>query len=477
MTVTTNVPQVTFGPNGFIAPPETAVLAGVMADNLVIFGGDLNPALNTPQGQLASSETAIIGQTNAVFVFYTNQVDPAFAQGRMQDAIARIYFLTRNPALPTTVSCTCTGQAAEIPPGAQAIAEDGNIYICVDGGTLPAGGGSITLDFECSAVGPIACPAGQLNRIYKIIPGWDSITNPTDGVLGRITENRADFEARRAASVAANARGTIQAILGKVLEVNNVLDAFAYQNDTNGTITYRGASLIKNSIFVSVSGGDNNDVAQAIWSKKSPGCSYNGNTSIVVYDTSPVYAEPFPAYTVTFTRPTALTVVFRVQLANNAQVPADAAVQIQNAILNAFSGADGGSRARIGATIYASRYVCPIAALGSWVQLLAVQIGSKNVPAAVVTGSITLAVLTVTAVSSGTLAIDQELFGAGIAEGTLILNQIGGTPGGIGTYTVGISQTVVSTTITAVAPTANSVAVNIDQVPVTSALDINVELL
>ena len=62
---------------------------------------NVNPALETPQGQLASSFTAITGNANDTFVSMANQFDPAFAAGRFQDAIGRIYFIDRNPAPPT----------------------------------------------------------------------------------------------------------------------------------------------------------------------------------------------------------------------------------------------------------------------------------------------------------------------------------------------------------------------------------------
>lgn len=67
---------------------------------------------------------------------------------------------------------------------------------------------------------------------------------------------------------------------------------------------------------------------------------------------------------------------------------------------------------------------------------------------AVVTGSIATNTLTVTAVTSGTLKPGQPIAGSGITAGTVIVNQLTGTPGGIGTYTVSISQTAASTTVT-----------------------------
>ncbi|MGJ2639758.1 baseplate J/gp47 family protein, partial [Salmonella enterica subsp. enterica serovar Paratyphi A] len=131
MATTSNVPRPTFGPRGFVIPSSQQVLDGVQADINSAFGGGLNPSLETPQGQLASSEAAVVLNTDADFLFLTQMFDPAFAFGRYQDALARIYFISRNPAQPTTVQCLCTGlQGVVIPQGALAVAADGNRYVC-----------------------------------------------------------------------------------------------------------------------------------------------------------------------------------------------------------------------------------------------------------------------------------------------------------------------------------------------------------
>lgn len=67
---------------------------------------------------------------------------------------------------------------------------------------------------------------------------------------------------------------------------------------------------------------------------------------------------------------------------------------------------------------------------------------------AVVTGSISGTTLTVTAVSSGTLAVGQTLSGSGVTAATTI-TAFGSGSGGTGTYTVSAAQTVASTTISA----------------------------
>lgn len=378
MSGTTSVPQPVFGPTGFIMPAESAILAGVQADYNAAFGGNLNPGLSTPQGQLASSTAAIIADAYATFLFYTSQTDPAFAQGRMQDGIARIYFLSRNPAQPTSVQALCTGLVnTVIPTGALAKATDGNTYTCTAGGTIPASG-NITLPFACVATGPIACPAGSLSTIYRTVPGWDVITNVAAGVVGNDVETRAAFETRRGLSVAINSVGTLPAILAAVLAVPNVLDAYATENPSGSAATLGGVSIAAHSLYIAVAGGDPQAVAQAIWTKKGPGAGYVGNTTKTVTDSNSGYSLPLPTYSVTFQTPTALPVFFAVSIANNLNVPSTATASIQAAILSAFAGADGGPRARIGATLFASRFYAGIATLGTWAEIISLQIGTVS---------------------------------------------------------------------------------------------------
>lgn len=470
MAVETSVPSPTFGPNGFIAPPESDILAGVQSDMNAAFGGNMNPALETPQGQLASSETAIIGNKNDQFLFFTNNVDPAFASGRMQDAIARIYFLTRKPAEPTVVTATCVGAAGvTIPTGALALDVDGNLYQCTGGGTIPVGG-SIDLTFACTITGPIQCPPATLTTIYRAVPGWDTITNAEAGVIGRDVEGRADFELRRQLSVAQNASGQLPAVLGSVLSVSGVLDAYVTENDSGSPVTIGGVTLAANSLYVCVSGGADVDVAGAIWKKKAPGCGYNGNTTITVQDTNSGYSPPYPSYAVSFERPDDVAILFNVTIKNNAQVPSNALTLIQNAIIAAFSGSDGGARARIGSEIFASRYYAPVALLGTWAEIISIKIGCLNTAAASFTGAISGATLTVSGVT-GTVAIGQAVIGAGVAAGTVI------TAGSGTTWTVSVSQTVASEAMYGVVTDQDTETMNINQAPTITAANISLTLV
>jgi hypothetical protein len=75
--------------------------------------------------------------------------------------------------------------------------------------------------------------------------------------------------------------------------------------------------------------------------------------------------------------------------------------------------------------------------------------GSIAAATASVTAAINGDVMTVTNVSSGTLAVGAICIGAGVTPGTQITEQLTGTTGGVGTYGVSITQVVASTTVTA----------------------------
>lgn len=477
----TAVPQPTFGPAGFIAPAESAILAGTTADINNAFGGNLNPAPTTPQGQLAVSEAAIIGSILDLFLFYTSQTDPAFAVGRMQDAIGRIYFIERNPAQPTVQQVLCIGaQGVTINANTQTVQDgSGNLYVCQQSGTFDATG-SMTLPFACTVVGPIASLASAAVTIVRGVPGWDTASFPNAGVVGNLVESRSAFEARRSLSVAVNSNGWVPAVRGAVLAVPGVLDAFVTENTAGGSATVGGVSLVANSLYVCVAGGAPAAVAQAIWTRKAPGCAYTGNTTVTVYDTQSGYSPPYPAYAVTFQTAISLDILFSVVIANSALVPANANVLIQNAIVGAFAGLDGGPRSRIGVAQFASRYYSTIAALGPWAQIVDILIGSINAPIATFVGSITGSVMTVTAMGtgSGAIAVGQTLDDVTgmIVEGTKILSQTSGTTGGVGVYAVSSTQTVTSETIYAAVANAFKVPVNINQIPVCNAVNVAVSL-
>lgn len=465
--LTTNVPPVTFGPNGFIAPLDSAILSGCQADVNAAFGGGLNPALNTPQGQIATTNAACTSNADQTFCYYTNQVDPAYASGRMQDAIGRIYFLTRLPALPTVLQVSCTGlNGVVIPVNALITDTAGNTYTNTNAVMIPVGG-SVTAQFANLLPGPIAVPNTDDVSILTAIPGWDTVTC-TSGTIGQNVESRTAFEERRAATVAGNSFGPIGAVIGAVAKVSGVLDYYGYSNNTAAPVTVLGVTIPAYAMYIAVAGGAETDIAQAILSKLNPGPPMSGNTTVTAYDSNPLYSAPIP-YTIKFNINPGLQILFAVNIVSSPLVPSNAATLIQTAIINAFAGNDGGPRARIGALLLASRYVAPIAALGAWAQIRSLFIGSNNDADLVTfTAAISGTTLTVGSVSSGTLAIGQTLSDAAghIPEGVRIVSGSGSS------WVLNTSLTVTSETMYAAAAIEDETQVNANQTPSVAAANI-----
>jgi uncharacterized phage protein gp47/JayE len=481
----TNVPQIQWTATGLVVPSEAAVLAGVQQDFNAAFGGNLNPALNTPQGQLATSLAAVISNSYALFTSLVNGVDPDLNSGFMQDVIGRIYFLNRMPGTSTVVSCTCTGLAGTIiPTGSpntpQAQDTAGNLYYCVAGGTIPVGG-SLVLSFANVVTGPIACPANTLTSIYQAVPGWDRINNAAQGVVGTNVESAQAFEYRREQSVAANAHGSAQAIYGAVIDLTGVTDAFVYENTTNAAILVGSTqySLLPHSVYVGVIGGTPSAIALAIWTKKDLGCDMNGNTSQTVVDTN--YSFPQPSYTIKYNNCALNPAAFdlTVNIKNSPALPTSIVQDVQAACTAQFNGTNtNGQRVRIGSLLLAAQFYGPVAICEGPsipVQVLSILIGSAFTGLGTLAlGSSTLTITTASTgmLSPGTIVSDAA---ADIPGGTQIVQQLTGTPGGVGTYQMSNAATanvVVPEAITGAA-TATAAQIGIDQAPVLNLVTVN----
>lgn len=376
--MSSNVPALEITPLGVIAPQAVTIRAGVLADENAAFGGELDIVTpSTPQAYLADNLTSNILDANGEIAYTLAMIDPATSEGRWQDGIARIYFLSRKGATASVVAALCTGApGVTLPGGALAEDTDGNLWQST-GDAVFSPGGTVTVQFACLLLGPVELGISGLTQIAQTSPGWDAITNLAPATVGSATETRGAFELRRQESVAANAHGTPPAIRSAVWTVEDVLDVFVYDNFTNATVNYGSTNypIVAHSIYVGVVGGEDQAIADAIWTKKDAGCDMNGNTTVVVQDTEG-YSYPYPSYNVKFNRPTPLPILFAIQLANNTSLPANIVALTKAAIIATFTGANGAQRARMGGLIFASSYYAAVSQIGAFVSIVQIKIGT-----------------------------------------------------------------------------------------------------
>lgn len=381
-----NVPKLNWSEEGLILPSEPDILDGVLADINDAFGGGLNLSLTTPQGQLAQTITAIIGDKNSEFAQLINLVNPQTSYGIYQDAIGKIYFMSRLEGTGTVVTCQVTGKVdTPIPKGTLVQDTKGYKYKSLSMIKIDSEGKGDG-QFQNVQPGAIGCAPNTVTKILTAIQGWETITNANSGILGREVESRSDFEERRKNGVNIVGSSNIGSIRAAVLAINDVIDCYAYSNDTGQDITIGTTKVpVKaSSIYVAVLGGDDKAVATAIFNKKSSGSGYNGSTNVTV--TYPDYPDPAPTTVVTFQRPTATNVYFSISIENDGDLPTGIEQAIKKAIIDRFNGSDGSSRAHIGQAVYASNYYSAITILDeARLNVLSLAVGLSANPSDTVT--------------------------------------------------------------------------------------------
>ena len=353
---------------GLFAPDTPDIRETVAKDWTKAFTDPDQPPLDTepttPAGQLIDSETAIIEDKNAQVLYLSNMFNPLVSDGRWQDALGHIYFLERQIETPSVVTCQLTGLAGTVIPAGALVQTTDGLFLSCDSAVTIGSNGTASVTFSSQESGPFAIPAHSATSIVTAIPGWDTVGNETAGVPGRIRESRLEFEQRRYASVAANAHGTVAAMYGMIGNIFGVMDLVILENTTSSPIEEWGVTIPPHGVFISVYGGNDADIAEAIYRKKDAGCSTGGNTQISYIDKELKNYRGGVTYAYRIERPAPLPFAVQVTVRKTASTPANIIDSIKKAVLADFSGEAGKGRVRMADTCYASRFYCPIMSAG-----------------------------------------------------------------------------------------------------------------
>lgn len=318
----------------------------------------LNTDPETPQGQIIDSQVATVNQKDSEVLYLAQQFDPRTAEGRFQNALAEIYFIKRKPAINSYAMCTINGRAGtQIDAGALIESEIDGTQWSLDQNVIIPANETITAKFTCLTDGAISASSGTLTKIVTTVTGWDTVTNAT-AIVGSLEESQSAFEQRRKDSVSLNARSTVNAVYANVAQCDGVIAVYAVDNKKNISETIDNYTLTPHSVFVSVIGGENEDIAKAIYNNLSAGCDYNGNTSVDITNEYSGAVE-----TVKFYRPDVFNIFIKVQIQNSAQLQNDYENIVKQAVYNNFYGLDNTKinnepllRLKMNDDLYSSRF-------------------------------------------------------------------------------------------------------------------------
>lgn len=153
-------------------------------------------------------------------------------------------------------------------------------------------------DVIAEEVGALPALAGTLIEIETTVDGLDSIFNRYDLTTGRDEESDTELRQRYLESLTVTGVGTLDAIVAAVKRVQGVSDASGVENDTD-TATTEG--IPPKSFKIVVVGGQNDNIAQAIWDTKPAGIKAFGSIFGTAYDLGGLehniyFSRPTPKY-------------------------------------------------------------------------------------------------------------------------------------------------------------------------------------
>jgi hypothetical protein len=217
---------------GVIVPDTSSILAAVQQVWLDQFGSDLIVTSDTPQGLVIATETLVSAQIVNNNAALANSINPNIAGGVALDAIGALTLPQgRTASTPTLVSgVNLTGVAGTvIPSGTQAKTAAGDLFQSLSTVTLDMGGAA-SVNFASVANGAIPCAETALTTIVSNILGWETISNPTAGVLGALTQSDQSFRAYRNNTIGFQGVALPIAITSTLLATQGVLSVTFIEN-------------------------------------------------------------------------------------------------------------------------------------------------------------------------------------------------------------------------------------------------------
>lgn len=239
-----------------------------------IYGEDINLDASTPDAQKLSIFVKAYRDMQELGLDMYNSFDPDTAIGNQLNKLIKLCGIDRIPATKSTVQIDIT-TSATVSLTADYVVKDilGQFWQIANAQTLTAG--TTTVSFKAQDYGMIEAQANTITEFETIVLGVESITNPNSATAGRDEESDTALKIRRKKSVALPSRNTVEGLNAKLLNVNGVIDAVVYENDSN---TYDSEKDLKaNSIWCVVDGGIDQDIINIIGLDKNGGTGVKGS--------------------------------------------------------------------------------------------------------------------------------------------------------------------------------------------------------
>ena len=266
-------------------------------------------------------------------------------------------------------SITTTKGYVYIPSGSLVSDINNNIYSLSEGVLLDTEGKGNGY-FVCQTTGEVSCPPDSLKNIITTIDGWETVNNPSSGVVGSEMESDESLYRRYNLSKTKYSAGYIQSIEGALWDIEGMKSVYIYENDTSlpKTNSYdevipTGETIQPHSVFIVVDGGNKEGnfeelVATAIMNKKSAGCGMSrANETLNPHATSHSVSIPQPTggiFTAIYNTPALIPIYVSIISTKGSYSGFNLQADIKDVIIQWSNGNDGyGNGLQIGTRVSA----------------------------------------------------------------------------------------------------------------------------
>ena len=267
----------------FGVTPEATILLEVKAKQRA----DMNPRVN-------QEDDALLGQINGVLgnaigelwevadATYASQYPDSSSNQSLKNVASITGTVPKEETKSTVVvDCTLDGSFTLVAGSLLFIPAQPDVRFLSDVDVENPGGAPAVFEIAFSAETPGAVIANvdTLTGGPELVTGWEDATNPLDADIGQDLENDSELRTRRLEEVSGAGGSTAEAIRADVSGVEGVISVSVQENDDE-VVDANG--IPAKSFETIVLGGDDADIAKAIFGSKPSGIKAFGQTIEIV---------------------------------------------------------------------------------------------------------------------------------------------------------------------------------------------------
>lgn len=363
-------------PTGFEGKPLDEIIEEINADLRSLISPSLSLDPGTALGILVGVTADRIAELWELAEEVYGSQYPDSAVGAALVGVCAITGTVQNPAAKSTVTATLNIDAAVTVLKDSVVSVDGNAdarFVTLADAVGPGPGAQdVEVEMEAEETGPSAAPTGTLTVIETPVAGWNTSTNAADAELGTDIETDTALRLRREEELQAGGAGTVDAIRGALLQVEDVDQAKVFENVS---ITTDGDGVPGKAIEAVVLNGADQDIIDTIWEKKGGGIETHGSESGTAIDSQG------DSHAIEFSRPTEKAIWIIVDVTTDSDFPGTGEADIEAALV-AFQEAGLG----IGDDVVQSQLFEPVFGIAGvvdvtkiWIKIGGVPTGEANI--------------------------------------------------------------------------------------------------